>query len=135
MADFDPTKPVQTRDGRSARILCTDRISDAGNIVALVRIGRGVERVLTYYAAGHILEDGRKSHSDLVNVPERESLFYNVYCSHAATKRHATLEDARASVSPYTYSYLGTIEIVREGGEGGVIVERKIHNLLENDNG
>ena len=31
---FDPTKPVQTRDGRSTTILCTDFINDSGNIVA-----------------------------------------------------------------------------------------------------
>jgi len=133
MADFDPTKPVQTRDGSPARIVCTDR-KGGPPLIALVRGPERAERVCSFYPSGQVYTT-HCSGPDLVNVPERESLFYNVYCSHAATKRHATLEDARASVSPYTYSYLGTIEIVREGGEGGVIVERKIHNLLENDNG
>ena len=33
---FDPLKPVQTRDGRKARIICTDRKMDGFPILALI---------------------------------------------------------------------------------------------------
>ena len=132
MADFDPTKPVRTRCGCPARILCTDRESNgAGSIVALVRIRKGAERVHTYYAAGHLWEDGREADGDLVNIPARVSTFYNTY-NDTGPCIHPTLGFARQGVAYAARSYLGTIEIVNEGGG---IVERKFHNLLENENG
>lgn len=132
MADFDPTKPVQTRDGRAARILCTDRESNgAGSIVALVRIRKGAERVHTYYAAGHLWEDGREADGDLVNIPARVSTFYNTY-NDAYPCAHPTLMSAQQGRVRTTRSYLATLEIITEGG---VVVDRKVHNLLENDNG
>ena len=42
MTKFDPTKPVQTRDGREARIICTD-VERKGDwpIVALIKTSDG----------------------------------------------------------------------------------------------
>jgi YD repeat-containing protein len=64
---FDATKPVQTRDGRAARIICTDREGGRsdGLIVALVDTG-SQERAFYYDQDGH----GTCHESlDLVNVP------------------------------------------------------------------
>lgn len=65
---FDPTKPVQTRDGRKARILCTDADS-ARSIVALVLCDDKRERPFSYYPSGSA-ETFRDLPGDLVNVPE-----------------------------------------------------------------
>lgn len=83
---FDPTKPVQTRDGRKARILCVDRLVGDDEtsqglhpepIVALVTSHDGsYEYTETFSADGHWLDDGDAS-DDLVNVPE--SKWLNVY--------------------------------------------------------
>ncbi len=82
MKKFDPTKPVQTRDGRPARILCTDRKARAlsdHTIVALIDYTDG-EQVMFFRPDGcnsSVLEQG----IDLVNVPERKSRFVALYRS------------------------------------------------------
>jgi hypothetical protein len=73
MTKFDPTKPVQTRDGRKARIICTDRafVSASGEswpIIALISSGDGKEHAYYYQ------NDGGAPHLNaghsLVNIPE-----------------------------------------------------------------
>ena len=67
----DLTKPVQTRDGRKARVLCTDRkhITTYGDwcVIALITDKDG------YESPSYHTKDGKHHHtpsSDLVNVPE-----------------------------------------------------------------
>lgn len=80
---FDVTKPVQTRDGRPARIVCTDRKHRDGPILALIPYPKGhphegQETIKTYYPSGRWVEQFERS-DDLVNVPERRSEFRVVY--------------------------------------------------------
>lgn len=76
---LDLNKPVQTRDGRKARIICTDRDA-ARPIVALVAVA-GREMATARCRDGRI----HPSHShggDLVNVPEEPVVttrFLNIY--------------------------------------------------------
>ena len=64
---FDPTKPVQTRDGEQARIVTTDCCGDYP-IVAL--IGKN-ESVSTHTYDGRYFANRRSYHNhDLINVPE-----------------------------------------------------------------
>jgi hypothetical protein len=68
---FDLTKPVRTRDGRSARIICTDRKYPASPIVALVADGLdGHEYIQTYTPEGRAF-GLEPSDFDLVNIPEK----------------------------------------------------------------
>ena len=71
---FDPSKPVQTRDGRKARIVCTDMKADHGTILALVthRERKEYEHILFVNMNGQVLEDDLCA-SDLINIPERTS--------------------------------------------------------------
>ena len=69
MADFDPTKPVQTRDGSPARIVCTDR-KGGPPLIALVRGQERAERICSFYPNGQVCTT-HCSGPDLVNVPER----------------------------------------------------------------
>lgn len=66
---FDPSKPVQTRDGRAARIVATDRKSNHYPIVAFVESG-DEEYCHTYTTDGRYHFVGEESPSDLVNLPE-----------------------------------------------------------------
>jgi hypothetical protein len=76
---FDPTKPFQTRDGRKARIICTDlKDSDGETIVALISFDDNHEEPGVYYADGRYYRH-KESPDDLVNVPETESRWANVY--------------------------------------------------------
>lgn len=74
---FDPTKPVQTRNGRAARIICTD-VKGEWPIIALVTDGQR-ETVLSYKKSGSAYDDKREDRSDLVNAPE--CVWVNVYRS------------------------------------------------------
>lgn len=79
MPEFDPKKPVQTRDGRPARILCTDRIGNQP-IVALLINDSGSEYTV-YRKLNGTREDGEESllgNDDLINVPERKSKWQTV---------------------------------------------------------
>ena len=78
---FDPTKPVQTRNGRKARIVCTD-FKGSRPILALVEdlCNTNLELTQVYNTDGTIglalCED-----LDLVNVPEKfEFLQYAIIC-------------------------------------------------------
>ena len=64
---LDINKPIQTRDGRKARIICTDRAGeDEDTIVAL--IGKD-EDPYTYRSDGSYSENCQPA--DLINVPEK----------------------------------------------------------------
>lgn len=71
MTKFDPTKPVKTRDGREARIICTDRVGD-NNIIALVKDEDGGEYAISCNETGkRWLSDECKE--DLVNILEKKT--------------------------------------------------------------
>ena len=78
MDKFDPTKPVQTRDGRKARILCSDRRSVHGfSILALVETKFGndvVDDIISYRPDGTHEINGDHSRHDLVNVWEKQKI-------------------------------------------------------------
>jgi len=65
---FDPTKPVQTRSGIKARIICTDRACPKP-IVALIPIGDS-EGIYVYNSNGYIGYPDTQDHLDLVNIPQ-----------------------------------------------------------------
>lgn len=75
---FDPHKPCTTRDGRPARIICTDAKCPCDNpIVALITEG-GKEFPQYFYATGRVRAEGENS-LDLVNIPEKIEGWVNVY--------------------------------------------------------
>jgi hypothetical protein len=75
---FDPSKPVQTRDGRPARILCTDIKHPNYSIAAAYTNQFGVEIISSYTTDG--ISSGHGS-VDLINVPEKRTVWVNVYPS------------------------------------------------------
>jgi hypothetical protein len=115
---FDPTKPVQTRDGRKARIICTD--AKGGNpIVALRTSENGKYEVMELY-----YEDGRCQASspgcDLINIPEKRTLdcWVNVYDRKCAPVcEYSSRSYADASAGP---DRIACLHIVQEYtvGEG-----------------
>lgn len=120
---FDPSKPVQTRDGRKARILCTDRRS-AHPIVALIESrGGGVREIpFTYKPNGSWR--GTQDRSDLVNVPERVSMFYGKTGSGNLFSVYSVQGGLRCSNVTKMYPYLLVIELIYEDG---VLIEAKEH--------
>jgi hypothetical protein len=74
---IDWSKPVQTRDGRKVRILCTD-----GPDTKYPVVGFAAESTLHQWAIdGRFLMHGEESRHDLINAPERikRKVWVNVY--------------------------------------------------------
>ena len=97
-------KPVCTRDGRKARIICFDRESVA-SIVALIMDNNDREEIHSYY------EDGKSArtqeyHYDLMMLPEKRKGWINIHQYDV----YKTKEEAEAKVSDKA-NYLTTIEI------------------------
>jgi len=130
---FDPTKPCTTRDGRPARVLCTDMKDhrNAGRmtnnvIVALITNGPS-EHVATYYIDGTYSKSG-KNEKDLVNVPERKSIFRAVRVVNGApvigSALFVSVEQARAGLQgPWD----GVVEYVIE--DGAAVVDTIFHKF------
>ena len=78
-------KPVCTRDGHKARIICFDYNGETGDypIVALVHYNKGnkcYERVLKYTSDGMFNKYGDCRHDDdLMMLPEKKEGWVNVY--------------------------------------------------------
>lgn len=73
---FDPTKPVQTRDGRKARIICTN-IKGMFPIAAVVAVGDKSEGVEQWCANGRKAFSSTEYNSnptDLINIPVKHKL-------------------------------------------------------------
>ncbi len=71
---FDPTKPVQTRDGRKARILCTDlKTPDGYPLVVAVEYSDGEAESLRRYASDGSFSNRETMYrpEDLINTPQR----------------------------------------------------------------
>ena len=77
-------KPVCTRDGRKARIICFDRRLFYKNvsypILALVECSDGEDNVCGYTEKGKVLiEDSAEYKDDLMMLPEKKEGWVNVY--------------------------------------------------------
>lgn len=73
-------KPVCTRDGYKARIICFDAKGMHQPIVALVTQDNGVEYIETYYSNGRFNDDiNSQSSGDLMMLPEKKEGWVNVY--------------------------------------------------------
>lgn len=75
-------KPVCTRDGRKARIICFDKGKQANDffpIIALVETEESGELIINYTNTGHYWSDTRISDNDLVMLLEKKEMWTNVY--------------------------------------------------------
>lgn len=113
---FDPTKPCKTRDGREARIICTDATLPGFPIVALV--GTGAAEGMIHYT-----NDGRyrssstcESSYDLINTPKTIEGWVNIYCERICGQSfHRTKEDAGNAANA---GRIACVHISFEEGEG-----------------
>ena len=96
-------KPVCTRDGRKARIICFDRDWDM-HIVALVSdtLGESVH----YYLSNGKVDFDKQNDEDLMMLPEKKEGWINVY----KERCYETKEEAISHVAPGT-EYIDTIRV------------------------
>ena len=105
-------KPVCTRDGHKARIICFDYNGETGDypIVALVHYNKGnkcYERVLKYTSDGLFNKYGYCQHNDdLMMLPEKKEGWVNVY----KERCYESKEEAIRHIAPGTH-YIDTIRV------------------------
>ena len=96
-------KPVCTRDGRKARIICFDLKNEAYPIVAAIG-NDSSESLLCYTINGEIVKGNYKSEKDLMMLPEKKEGWINIYKEGLLdTKVYNTKEEAfnKASLNDY----------------------------------
>jgi hypothetical protein len=118
---FDPTKPVQTRDGRKARIICTDR-RGLFPIVALVDSVKGDTQICLSYNIKGEYAGSLSSSANLVNIVERTSHFENFYQTKFGEKAkgcklYPTLKEAVEFKNPIYPVRVGVLEYIYEDGK------------------
>lgn len=106
-------EPVQTRDGRMARIVCTDIKGRDDCIGALVLHSDGDESFHFFYPDGRYRK-GFDRALDLINVPKRIQGWVNVYPGIV----HKTREGADIAIPPGTDFRIACIYIDIPEGEG-----------------
>ena len=102
-------KPVCTRDGRKARIICFDRDWDM-HIVALVsdHFGESVH----YYLSNGKVDFDKHNDEDLMMLPEKKEGWVNVY----KERCYESKEEAIRHIAPGTH-YIDTIRVEWEDKE------------------
>ena len=109
---INPNKKVITRDGRSARIICTDA---KGNfpIIVLVETYSGAETVLRLKENGRFYNDTENS-SDLFFAPIKKSGWINLYKMNSiispGPRVYDTKEEAESAAGDKS-NYISTIKI------------------------
>lgn len=104
-------KPVCTRDGRKARIICWDK---KGNypIVALIQDNENSEHIEYYTENGIFSNGGNNKNRDLMMLPQKKEGWINL-CknNHGDTLAAGVFPSREEAVSNCPPSYLGTIKI------------------------
>lgn len=104
-------KPVCTRDGRKARIICFDRRGDKFPIVALLDgCNEEHSEVAETFTNEGLYEIGKKSSNDLMMLPEKKEGWVNVYKGGLLdTKSYNTRKEAFDKAC--TRDYVDTVKI------------------------
>lgn len=107
-------KPVCTRNGRKARIICFDRIS-AKPILALVpSTDRKGEDVFDYFVSGKVTASPLESNLDLMMLPEKKEGWVNVYYDNDASSHRGCrfiYDTKERAVKEAGSNYITTVKI------------------------
>ena len=110
----NPNRKVVTRDGRSARIICTNRLDESFPVIALVdNEDSGLCFSYTTFGKSYIDQD-RDYKFDLFFAPEKKSGWINLYKMNSiispGPRAYDTKEEAESAAGDKSY-YLSTIKI------------------------
>lgn len=111
----NPERKIVTRDGRSARIICTDRKNSVDfPIVALVTNDAGMEYVESYRKNGSWCYSGSLNDGDLFFAPNKHTDWVNLYRTESGQYKcgsvHESGQDAKM-VSEGDSQYVTTIKV------------------------
>lgn len=107
-------KPVCTRDGRNARIICFDAKREHCPIIALIDDG-DKEYVASYCADGRFIYNHRVEHSvDLFMAPEKHVGWVNIYGSERGDRLPSNIfntEEEAVAIGKDYRTYITTTKI------------------------
>lgn len=114
----NPNRKIITRDGKSARIICTDRVCKTHTILALLFEDRDREEVYQYTSKGEYYPNASSPH-DLFFVPVKKEGWVNVYkyryiCTHLSGIIYSSKEEAESDAEVHESginTYITTIKI------------------------
>ena len=88
-------KPVCTRDGRKARIICFDLKGAEYPIVAAVETRNCLAESISAYDKNGKFDHDKENNNDLMILPEKKEGWVNLYpCDYMGQKRYSTKEEA-----------------------------------------
>ena len=110
----NPNRKVVTRDGRSARIICTNRLDENYPVLALVN-NEGAEECHSYTTFGTLtVYQNRDCELDLFFAPVKKSAWINLYKMNSiispGPRAYNTKEEAESAAGDKSY-YISTIKI------------------------
>ena len=112
----NPQKKVITREGLSARIICTDRKGyNTKPIIALVTIPNGTEVLKSYWEDGVNTRGCEGNPDDLFFVPEKKEGWISLYKINSVivpgVQVYNTEEGAKLAIGSDLVKYISTIKI------------------------
>lgn len=110
----NPNRKVVTRDGRSARIICTNRLDESFPVIVLVN-NEDSELCFSYTTFGKsYIDQDRDSKLDLFFAPEKKLGWINLYKMNSiispGPRAYDTKEEAESAAGDKSY-YISTIKI------------------------
>ena len=109
----NPNRKVVTRDGRSVRIVCTNRLDENYHVIALVN-NEDSEKCYIYTTFGKF--DGYKNRDcelDLFFAPQKKEGWINLFKVNSATTTgevYNTEEEAKSAIAK-SLVYISTVKI------------------------
>lgn len=108
----NPSKKVITRDGRKARIICTDAKNDYP-IVALIETPNGKERLSCGYKKDGTYIEGEKLSCDLFFAPIKKEGWVNMYKTRSGATQIGQIYSSKeeAEMGRKDANYISTAKI------------------------
>ena len=111
----NPQRKIVTRDGRQARIICTDVDSENAPIVALIKDRyTGHERALFFTKYGKYYATLQDSNADLFFAPTKHTDYINIYHNESGYFLGGgvyTSEENAKSIATRDEQYITTIKV------------------------
>lgn len=112
----NPTRPIVTRDGHAARIICTNRIDKTHTILALLfeDEDRDREEVYQYTSKGEYFPNASSPH-DLFFAPIKKEGWINIYHYEGNPEANAsrTIYDTKEEALSMRFKFNGCVDTIK----------------------
>jgi hypothetical protein len=115
----DWNKPIQTRDGRKARVVCMDRKDYQSHRTYMCLVdNNGTEAVWFYKSNGYIRDDNKNDDLDIINVPEEHEIEIRFCKNSKGTICHVCMSLSSPCRECHDFKEIAKKKITIKEGEG-----------------